>query len=95
MFNYGPNASGGKKVSPPTIRITLINNITNNRLSVLKVPEETGVIFFLAILPAMAITGTIISKTTYDHPKCHHKVIKDIIGPESCQKRCHYSRLRN
>ena len=38
----------------------LISNITNNQLSVLKVPDETGVIFFLAMLPAIAITGIIM-----------------------------------
>jgi len=60
MFHYRTKCQGRKESQPSNNKITLINNITNNQLSVLKVPDETGVTFFLAILPAIAITGTII-----------------------------------
>jgi len=79
----GPNANGGKNVRPPTIRITLINNITNNQLSVLKVPEETGVIFFLAILSCNSHYRNNYSETAYQHTESNHQVIKNCVCVES------------
>ena len=65
----GPNASGGKNVNPPTMRMIPLNSSTKSQLSVLNVPDETGVIFFFAMLPAMAITGTIIPNLPISIPK--------------------------
>lgn len=65
----GPKDKAGKKVNPPTKRITAINNPANNQLSVAKVPAETGVIFFFAIFPAIASTGIITPKRPINIPK--------------------------
>lgn len=65
----GPKDSAGKCVNPPTISITDKSNPMNNKESVRKVPEEGGVIFFKAILPAMASTGIITPKRPRSIPK--------------------------
>ena len=56
----GPSDNAGKWVNPPTIKITAINKPINSQLSVWNVPAEEGVIFFIPILPAIAMTGIII-----------------------------------
>ena len=58
----GPSASAGKKVRPPTIRITPTTRPTNSPPVVGKVPSDGGTDFFAASDPAIAIAGTIIQK---------------------------------
>ena len=64
----GPRDKAGKNVNPPTIRMTAINKPMNNQLSVRKVPAEGGVIFFFAMLPAIASTGRITPKRPINMP---------------------------
>src|SRR5450631_4525825 len=58
----GPSASAGKKVKPPTIRMTPTTRPTNRPPVVGKVPADAGTIFFAASEPAIAMAGTIIQK---------------------------------
>ena len=53
----GPSARAGKKVRPPTIRITPTKRPTNRAPWVGKVPAEAGTIFLAAKEPATAIIG--------------------------------------
>ncbi len=56
----GPSASAGKKVRPPTIRMTPTTRPTNSPPVVGKVPADGGIDFFAASEPAIAIAGMII-----------------------------------
>ena len=58
----GPSASAGKKVRPPTIRITPTSRPTNSPPWVGKVPAEAGSVFLAASEPAIAIAGMIMKK---------------------------------
>src|SRR5580692_183894 len=55
----GPNTSDGKKAKAAMIIITASVIIPNVPVSVLRVPTDSGIYFFLDIMPAMA-TGAII-----------------------------------
>ncbi len=54
----GPSASAGKKVRPPTIRITPTRRPTNSPPVVGNVPSDGGTILLAASDPAIAIIGT-------------------------------------
>ena len=58
----GPSASAGKKVRPPTIRITPTTRPTNRPPVVGNVPADGGTIFLAASEPAIAMAGMIIQK---------------------------------
>ena len=58
----GPSARAGKKVSPPTIRMTPTRRPTNRPPSVGKVPAEGGSVFLAASEPAIAMAGMITKK---------------------------------
>ena len=58
----GPSASAGKKVRPPTIRITPTSRPTNSPPVVGNVPAEGGTDFFSASEPAIAMAGMIMKK---------------------------------
>ena len=58
----GPRASAGKKVRPPTMRITPTTRPTNRAPVVGNVPAEGGTRFFAASAPAIAMAGMIIQK---------------------------------
>ena len=58
----GPSASAGKKVSPPTMRMTPTTRPMKRPPVVGKVPADGGCVFFAARDPAMAIAGMIIQK---------------------------------
>src|SRR6266700_4251784 len=58
----GPNASAGKKVSPPMIRITPTTRPTNRPPVVGNVPADGGTDFLAASEPAIAIAGMIMKK---------------------------------
>ena len=53
----GPKLSAGKNVNAPTMTITLTSKKTKSKLSVLKVPTDSGMIFLPEMFPARAITG--------------------------------------
>src|SRR5262249_37035190 len=56
----GPSASAGKKVRPPTIRITPTTSPMNRPPVVGNVPLDGGTDFCAASEPAMAMAGMII-----------------------------------
>src|SRR5271166_329796 len=56
----GPRLKAGKKVSAPRIRITPTSKMVNREVFTGKVPGEGATLFFMARLPARAITGIII-----------------------------------
>src|SRR5215831_16680399 len=58
----GPRLNAGKKVSAPTIRITLTSRTVNNGVVTGNVPRLAGTIFLRARFPATASIGTIIRK---------------------------------
>ncbi len=58
----GPSASAGKKVRPPTIRITPTTRPTNRPPVVGNVPADGGTDFFSASEPAIAMAGMIMKK---------------------------------
>ena len=58
----GPSASAGKKVRPPTIRITPTSSPMNSPPWVGKVPAEAGSVFLAASEPAIAMAGMIMKK---------------------------------
>ena len=58
----GPRASAGKKVRPPTIRITPTSSPMNSPPWVGKVPAEAGSVFLAASEPAIAMAGMIMKK---------------------------------
>ncbi len=49
----GPKVSAGKKVNPEKIRIIVINKPAKRFVSVLKVPDEKGMIFLGPSNPAI------------------------------------------
>ena len=58
----GPSASAGKKVRPPTIRMTPTTRPTNRPPVVGNVPADGGIDFLAASEPAIAMAGMIIQK---------------------------------
>ncbi len=58
----GPRLSAGKKVSAPTITITLTSKVVNSGVVTGNVPNDGGTIFFRARLPAIASMGMIMKK---------------------------------
>ena len=58
----GPRLRAGKKVSAPTMMITLTTSAVNNGVVTGKVPGDGGTIFLRPRLPATASMGTIIRK---------------------------------
>src|SRR5258706_4488537 len=58
----GRSGGGGKKGSPPMIRITPTTSPTNRPPVVGNVPAEAGCNFFPASEPAIAIAGMIMKK---------------------------------
>ena len=58
----GPSASAGKKVRPPTMRMTPTTRPTNRPPVVGNVPADGGTDFLAASEPAIAMAGMIIQK---------------------------------
>lgn len=72
----GPRLSAGKNVNAPTMTITLTNKKTNKKLSVLKVPDDSGISFFPERFPAKAMTGmsTANLPINIENPKRQFKI---------------------
>src|SRR5262252_7813398 len=58
----GPRLSAGKNVRAPTIKIVETRRPLNSAPVTGKVPADSGTVFFLARLPAMAMIGIIMKK---------------------------------
>src|SRR5215469_6095460 len=56
----GPRLRAGKNVRAPTIKIVETNKPENRAPVTGKVPTDSGTVFFLARLPAMAMIGMIM-----------------------------------
>src|SRR5215213_9471649 len=56
----GPRLKAGKKVSAPTMTITLTRSVVNSGDATGNVPKEGGTAFLRARFPATASIGTII-----------------------------------
>ena len=76
----GPKDNAGKNVRTPTMNITPTSRIANRVSSVENVPLDGGVVFFVAMLPAIIMTGIITPNLPISIAKLRNRLKYNVLA---------------